>query len=153
MNKPAQQYSKDSLLTTEIEQALLLSLTPLMPTSARIDPLRSRVLTQPGLPPAAPGFHTVRATQGTWQTIAPLVEIKLLHEDAQGSSLLMRLQAGARLPPHQHAANEECLMLEGEGTIGDIHLRAGDFHLAHKGQLHGETYSATGALLFIRTAA
>ena len=153
MNKPAQQYSKDSLLTTEIEQALLLSLTPLMPTSARIDSLRTQVLTQPGLQPAAPGFHTVRATQGTWQTIAPLVEIKLLHEDAQGSSLLMRLQAGARLPPHQHAANEECLMLEGEGTIGDIHLCAGDFHLAHKGQLHGETYTTTGALLFIRTAA
>ena len=57
---------------------------------------------------------------------------------------------GASLPAHDHPADEECLVLEGEVMLGDILGRAGDYHLAPKGLPHGTITSKTGALLFIR---
>lgn len=44
-------------------------------------------------------------------------------------------------------------MLSGEVSFGDLTLRAGDYHLAPKGMVHAEAYSATGALVFIRAHA
>ena len=52
---------------------------------------------------------------------------------------------------HAHSADEKCLILEGEGHIGDINLRAGDLHLAPAGLAHGETYGRNGRMLYIRT--
>lgn len=42
----------------------------------------------------------------------------------------VRFAAGASVPDHGHALNEDCLMLQGEMFFGDILLRAGDYQVA-----------------------
>lgn len=154
MNKHDKKTVGDTVLPNALTEALLESVSPLTPESQRAQQLRANVLAQIKMPqPSAPNFLTIRATEGHWQNLGPLVEKKLLHEDSFGQSFLLRLHPGATLPAHMHSADEECLILEGEGFIGDIYLRAGDFHLAPAGLSHGKAYSATGALLYIRTHA
>lgn len=143
----------NAMLPDDFTAALLLAVNPAMPESTRADALRSKVLAQIKTPAGrGPLSKTVPGDAQEWIPITPLVDLKILHEDGRFRSILMRLQAGARLPPHDHAGDEECLVLEGEGYIGDIHLRTGDYHLARKGMQHGETYTATGALVFMRIA-
>ena len=141
----------ETLLPHGLTEALLLAVAPSLPPADRATALRARVLAVPNEPSVQ--LQTVRAHEGLWQNIAPLVDMKMLYDDGLSRSILLRLQPGGRLPAHGHAADEECIVLEGEGSIGDIFLRAGDYHLAPKGMRHGETFTATGALLFIRTAA
>ena len=69
------------------------------------------------------------------------------------TSLLMCMAPGSRYPAHEHTGDEECLMLSGEVSFGDLTLRAGDYHLAPKGMVYAEAYSASGALVFIRSPA
>ena len=152
MKKTNKHLPHEPFLPPALTEALLLSVTPALPPTDRVNTLRAKVLAQASKPDAGP-LQTIRADEGAWHSIAPLVDMKLLYDDGVSRSVLIRLQAGARLPPHDHAADEECIVLEGEGSIGDIVLRAGDYHLAPKGMRHGETYTASGALLFIRSAA
>lgn len=83
------------------------------------------------------------------------MEMKLLHgdQDAGTQSYLLRLHPGAELQPHDRLLDEECLVLEGQVTLGPVTLRAGDFHFAPSGTSHGKAHSRAGALLFIRGAA
>lgn len=97
-------------------------------------------------------FLTVHAGDGSWVRLAPGVRSKLLHDDGAMRSFLLRLEPGARLPSHGHAAEEACVVLEGSAQLGDVEVRAGDFHLAPAGSVHGEVTSRTGALLFLRAA-
>lgn len=101
-----------------------------------------------------PGFETVRADEGEWIQAAPLGEIKILHTDRETGALtyLARLQPGFSLPGHLHTMGEECLVLEGEVTHGNLTLRAGDYHFAAAGVAHGEFHTATGALVLLRGA-
>jgi len=67
--------------------------------------------------------------------------------------MLVRALPGSTYESHLHVqGHEECLVLEGELTMGDLKLLAGDFHLAAKGSSHPPAYSATGCLLHISTA-
>jgi quercetin dioxygenase-like cupin family protein len=102
-----------------------------------------------------PGIVTVREEEGVWAEHATGIAIKTLHVDRETgvTSLLMRMEPGSRYPAHKHTGDEECLMLAGEVSFGDLTLRAGDYHLAPKGMDHAEAYSATGALVFIRSHA
>jgi quercetin dioxygenase-like cupin family protein len=97
-------------------------------------------------------LRTVRAAEG-WTEFQPGIQIKMLFRDEAGAakSFLVRLAPGVRLPEHYHATTEECLVLEGEITLGDITVRAGDYHLAPKSAHHGALTTRTGALLFLRT--
>lgn len=152
MKQNSKKTVNESCLPPALTEALLLSVAPLLPQTDRANALRARVLAQTSQSDVAQ-LQTIRADEGSWRSVAPLVDMKVLYDDGHSHSFLLRLQPGARLPAHGHAADEECFVLEGEGSIGDIFLRAGDFHLAPKGLRHGETFTATGALLFIRTAA
>jgi len=98
------------------------------------------------------GSVTVRADDHGWQPYAPGVDIKKLHEDDRSNSFLLRLAPGATLSGHDHAGEEVCVMLAGEIMIGDLALSAGDYHLAFAGTRHGAISSATGGMLFIRSA-
>jgi anti-sigma factor ChrR (cupin superfamily) len=95
---------------------------------------------------------TVRAHEGAWATSSPGVSRKLLHVDAEWQAFLVRIDPGARVPPHGHAILEECLVLEGEFEVGAETVRKGDLHLAFAGHDHLEIVSPTGALLYIRAA-
>ncbi len=104
---------------------------------------------------AAPeiGATTIRSGEEGWFGWGPGVEKKVLHVDraAGFESYLLRMAAGARLPAHEHGATEECLMLEGEITIGDLRLAAGDYHVVAAGTGHPEIISETGAVAYLRT--
>ncbi len=110
--------------------------------------IKSRLEEQP-----FPGVVTMREDEGVWAEHAPGVAIKTLHVDRDSgvTSLLMRMEPGSRYPAHEHTGDEECLMLSGEVSFGDLTLRAGDYHLAPKGMVHAEAFTATGALVFIRS--
>ena len=98
-------------------------------------------------------YLTVRATEGDWVEIAPLVQRKRVYRDRTGEAYLLRLLPGAVLAGHNHPAHEECVVLEGETFLGDIRLAAGDFHLARADTDHGIVRSPKGALLYVRTVA
>ena len=100
-------------------------------------------------------YVTIPAEEGTWVEIAPKIEKKVLDIDPKTNkeSFLVRIHPGCDVPGHAHDHDELCLMLEGEVMLGDLHLKAGDFHLARKGSEHGTIRSEQGALLFIQAAA
>lgn len=99
---------------------------------------------------ARAGFHTVHARDGEWVGLFPGVELKLLREDAQSRSFLVRMAPGSELPGHAHPADEECLVLEGEVTLSGVLCRAGDYQLAPAGRDHDVVRSEPGCLLFVR---
>jgi quercetin dioxygenase-like cupin family protein len=101
---------------------------------------------------SAEGSRTIRADSGDWTEIAPGVTMKRLYREPGDAreSVLLRLLPGATLPAHEHPQSEECLVLEGAIDIGELHLAAGDFHVALPGAPHDRIHSRRGALLFIR---
>lgn len=102
---------------------------------------------------STPRHHTVPAAAGPWQPFGPGVTMKVLHQEGETLSYLLRLQPGASLPPHRHPQDEECLVLEGEMHIGDIVIGPGGYHLGRQGVLHDRLSSPGGALIFLRGAA
>jgi len=87
-----------------------------------------------------------------WHASADGVEVLPLRGDADVVSMLVRFAAGAHVPDHGHAIDEDCLVLQGEMFLGDILLRAGDYQLAPAGGTHfGET-SDVGVLFFFHGA-
>ncbi len=99
-------------------------------------------------------LHTTQFEQaGQWLAMSPLISCKVLHQTPEFASYLLKLSPGAVLPAHYHPIDEECLVLEGELSIGnELVLKKGDFHLAAKGVLHAEITSSSGALLYLRGA-
>lgn len=84
-----------------------------------------------------------------WWLLSPGVEVKNLRGHADVLSMLVRLQPGAVLGDHGHRLEEDCLLLSGEIFLGDILLRADDYHLAPAGARHVDGYSEPGGLLFV----
>ncbi len=113
----------------------------------------ARDLATAWLPGAGENPFTIRAGEGEWRNIAPGVQAKPLWRDADAQSMLVRLHPGARVAPHAHPLDEECLMLDGEAFFGDTLLRAGDYQLAPAGTQHCDVMTDVGALLYVRGAA
>ena len=115
--------------------------------------LRTRILARIKDMPAPAGTITIRADEGDWIRIDPLVELKLLRRDYEhnNQTALWRLKPGAVLAPHPHTLEEECMVLEGEIRIGDHAVRAGDMHIAKPGYDHPTLVSEGGALLLVRS--
>jgi anti-sigma factor ChrR (cupin superfamily) len=137
-------------LSKALATRLAEAVAPVAPAPERSASVRARVLER--VRGERTAFVTVRASEGRWVQLAPGVQSKTLHDDGTTRSFLLRLEPGARLPSHGHAAEEACVVLEGSAQLGDIEVRAGDFHLALPGSFHGEVTSRTGALLFLRAA-
>jgi quercetin dioxygenase-like cupin family protein len=101
-------------------------------------------------------FSTIHTDDGEWIEAMPGGKFKVLHDDGNGfkglMSYLIRLDAGFELDGHNHPFDEECLMLEGDLTMGDITLNKGDFHYAPAGVPHGRLSTQNGCLAFIRGA-
>jgi quercetin dioxygenase-like cupin family protein len=95
---------------------------------------------------------TVQPGEVGWQPFGEGVQMKVLHEAGGIMSYLVRLAPGAGLPAHHHPVDEECMVLEGEVTIGDLRLARGGFHLGRKDTLHDVLRSEHGALIFLRGA-
>jgi hypothetical protein len=149
----------DELLFREALAEALPQLKPIEPPLERKAALRERLLRRVHAPQldaaASDDCLTIHADAGTWHVLVPGVEMKLLHADAQVKSFLLRIAPGGEVPVHEHpAADEECLVLEGEAYVGNLQLLAGAYHLARKGSLHaGNLRSLTGCTVLIHTGA
>ena len=62
------------------------------------------------------------------------------------------LQPGAEYVDHDHDQDEEIYMIEGDLIIGDLVLKAGDFHVARAGRHHPVHRTKTGCLCLITQA-
>ena len=154
-NKPTP-TDHDTMVDPLVLEALLLEVEPVEPPADRAMALRDRVLAiaRPPLTTAVtpPPLVTLRADEGEWIPIAPGVDMKILHDTPQSRSVLYRLAPGGALPAHRHRSEEECIVLSGDASLGDHHVREGDFHLAPGGTHHGVVRSVSGVVLFVRHA-
>jgi len=100
------------------------------------------------------GFSTRRADDGKWIEVMPGAQFKVLHDDGKGLngvlSYLIKLEAGIEMSGHNHPFDEECLMLEGDLSLGDLTLNKGDFHFAATGMSHAHVSTKNGCVAFIR---
>lgn len=140
--------STNEVIAPELTAAMLEAVAPVAPPAG----LRARVLEKARARAAIPDFKTLRTTEG-WRAMAPGVEYKLLayDETANSKSFLLRAQPGIALPAHAHDGDEECVVLEGEFSMGDLTLHAGDFHFAPRGSRHPDTVTRTGVLVYLRS--
>lgn len=158
-------------LPDDIRDALAEGLAPAYPTPTAAHAMKQRLLARvraeqaaqggadgdavtaaPLCEPGAEGWTTVRAGEGEWRPFLPKVQIKVLRREEDILTYLLKLEPGAAVVPHDHPVDEECLVLEGEARIGELVVRAGDYHLAPRGKPHGMITSEHGALLFLRGA-
>ncbi len=99
----------------------------------------------------AQSIATVPSEAGQWVPFAPGITAKVLIRDERMRTMLVRMELNASLAPHVHDGDEECFVLEGSCLMGGKMLKAGDFQLARAGSRHGDVFSATGCLLFVRS--
>ncbi|MGC9947614.1 MAG: cupin domain-containing protein [Bryobacteraceae bacterium] len=113
--------------------------------------LREKLLAriQQSAPP--PGFRIVRAAEGDWRTLLPGITAKRLYEESTAGNLalLVRMEPGAKYPPHSHAAVEHCYVLRGDLHFGDLVLHPGDYQCAMASTEHRDSHTVEGCLLLI----
>ena len=121
------------------------------PPSSQARAIRRRLMER--VADADPSHLTIDGDGGDWQPFLPGVTIRVLREHDGVLSYLLRLEAGATVPPHRHPRDEECVVLEGRLRVGSqIEIGPGGYHLAHGGALHATIGTETGATLFLRGA-
>jgi carbon storage regulator len=113
-------------------------------------PQRHALNPEKAAPPG--GTTTTRSDEGIWQDYSPGVQIKILHQEPELSSMtfLVRMAPDSVFPVHDHATQEHCFVLEGEASMGEHILHAGDWHVALPGSTHYNFGSRTGCLLLAR---
>jgi anti-sigma factor ChrR (cupin superfamily) len=100
--------------------------------------------------------YSLRANEGIWKPgPVPGTRVKLLSIDRPRNSvtILMRVDPGAKYPPHHHSGGEDCYVISGEITVAGQRLRAGDFHRAEPDSDHGVLSSETGAEVLLVVSA
>jgi quercetin dioxygenase-like cupin family protein len=93
----------------------------------------------------------VRGEDCQWQFSAPGVSKKVLRDDkgTGESTLLLRFEAGATYPLHNHPGDEEIFALEGDIKVGKQELRPGDYLYTPPEGKH-DVSSQNGCLVFLR---
>jgi len=123
--------------------------------------LRNRLLSKIGNGPRVPGIILEqngnlidRSAELAWQPIASGVFLKPLFEDKarKYDTSLVRMEAGAHIPSHHHAAIEEVFLLAGDLQVENQVMRAGDYCRADFGTIHGETFTDDGCLFLLMTS-
>jgi hypothetical protein len=121
--------------------------------------LRARILRSVGAPVASPapapvgegtafGEGTiVRPDDTAWVPASyPGVQYRALRGRR---TMLVRMRPNSWLPAHDHAAAEQCLVLEGSIRADGVTAVAGDYTYMPKGSHHQPLYSPEGCLLLI----
>ena len=101
---------------------------------------------------AIPANVRVRAAEGAWQaTPFPGVEVRRLFVDPATGNVtsMLRLQPGAKIPPHRHAGHEQCYVIEGDVFSGDASLSAGDYEVNTLGTNHSFVSTRKGCVLLL----
>ena len=98
--------------------------------------------------------HRSEAGAGDWIEAAPGLRIKIMNriEAANRETFMAWLQPGAEYVDHDHDQDEEIYMIEGDLIIGEVVLKAGDFHVARAGRHHPVHRTKTGCICLISQA-
>ena len=101
-----------------------------------------------------PGTQTTRAGTGAWIDVSPGLKIRTMNriEALNRHTFMARLAPGAEYADHDHDQDEEIYMIEGDLIIGNLVLKAGDFHVARAGRHHPVHRTSTGCLCIISQA-
>jgi anti-sigma factor ChrR (cupin superfamily) len=124
-----------------------IALAQTLPPHAPSAELRTRVLAQTSARPE----HLVLAEEGEFKRVVQGIAVKVLRFDATTETTLWRLDAGASIPAHNHAHEEECYIVQGQIEYAGRRLGAGDYLLAANGEHQDVIHSPSGALLLIRS--
>ena len=105
----------------------------------------------PGILFRQSGLLIARSDEFAWQTLAPGILLKTLYQDAARKyhTSLVRMEAGAHYPSHNHAEIEELFMLSGDLHVEGQLMRAGDYCRGDSGSVHGETFTDAGCLFLL----
>src|SRR5215510_13349899 len=105
--------------------------------------------------PARAGNQLVQSARLEWK---PLNEpgitgvfVKVLRYDKatrRAPTILLKFEAGASYPAHNHPGGEEIFVLEGEIRIGGDRLRLGDYLFTAPDNKHA-VHSETGCVLLV----
>jgi quercetin dioxygenase-like cupin family protein len=93
----------------------------------------------------------VRSGQVAWRALrTPGLSVKVLRHDPDtgASTTLIRLEAGARVPAHDHPAGEELFVLEGDFRVGAERLGPGDYLYTPPDVKHAAS-SESGCLVLV----
>ena len=97
----------------------------------------------------------VRSNESEWKPLQELgvsgIQVKALRFDAQSGrapTFLLKFDAGASYPAHDHPAGEEVFVLEGEVHFGACHLLAGDYLYTPPNGKHAVWTSGGCVILF-----
>lgn len=154
MSKQTRSLHGTDILDEEVVTALGNGIASETIGREREERLRARVLERiDNTPPNMSLFETIRAAEGDWIEVSPLVEKKILQVDAERGveSYLLRMSAGATVVSHHHDSDELCFVIEGDVTFGEVSLKTGDYHCARQGSEHAEASTVSGALLFLQS--
>jgi quercetin dioxygenase-like cupin family protein len=98
------------------------------------------------------GLVIVHASEGIWRDgpSAGVAVKRLFIDPARGTmTALVRMQAGARLPPHRHVTTEQLYMLEGDGHVAGHVLGPGDYYHIAAGSIHDVTSTDNGCIFLL----
>jgi anti-sigma factor ChrR (cupin superfamily) len=141
-------------LPAELAGALATGLSVAGAVRERATALRERVLARVrrDAERAPRDVKTVRSAEGEWVELLPGLFEKVLYVDLETGtrSFLVRAERGAVVPAHVHDGAEECLVIEGDVQIGNVDLRAGDYHVAPRGTTHPFLTTRGGCIVFLR---
>ena len=137
-------------LDTKVAGGLASSLLPTIPAPEVASRMKETLLNR--IKTSESSHRFMFANQGDWRTIAEGVQVKILRQESDSRSVLVKMAANSFLPAHEHDFDEEAIVLDGDVWLEDILCGIGDYHLAHAGSAHRDIRTDHGCLLFIRNA-
>ena len=129
--------------------ALPLSVPEISPPSNLRERMLDRIgaARQAGSDAAAGQGIILRAGDSDWeQSPVPGVQMRDLLEQ---KTMLVRMAPKTWYPAHDHAADEQCLILEGSLSTAGVTAYTGDFTYMPAGSSHPPLYSEDGCLLLV----
>jgi len=106
----------------------------------------------PGVMYDRDGILIARPGEMDWSTgQLPGVFLKVLFNDnVRGyATVMVRMTAGTHYPSHKHAGVEELYLLEGDLSVDDMAMRAGDYCRGEAGSIHKEIVTESGCLFVL----
>jgi len=76
-------------------------------------------------------------------------KIKVLRDDKDGRTVILRLPKGFRMEGHSHIRDEQHFILKGQYEMNDKVFSQGTYQLIHKDMTHGPYTSETGAEIMV----
>ncbi len=76
-------------------------------------------------------------------------QVKILREDDEGRTVILKLPPGFRMEGHTHIHNEQHFILKGEYEMNGQTFTEGTYQLIHTDMTHGPFTSKNGAEVLI----